>query len=156
MELVSIWYDTVQGIFSQSEGFQYPSHKSRLIAIIGRKKTLPPMVGKIFLRLIGATTLPKCTPASFFSSHFIKQVAILFLRDIHYPFRCFTELLFFSQKRSKKRSKRRPQYYNWIFYHYSIGCVFHTENPSKRCSIFSNSINAISSFLHCFWNPLKR
>lgn len=41
MELISVWYDSVQRLFPQSERLSYPPHKSRLIVKIGRQKDTP-------------------------------------------------------------------------------------------------------------------
>jgi hypothetical protein len=109
------------------------------------------MVGTVFLHQIGATTLPKC-PFTLPSFTFYQTGCNLISKGYSLSLSLFYRTSFLSTAAAKEKKQKKTA--NSItgfsaIANYSIGCVFQTEKPLKRGSMFSNSINAISSFLHC-------
>jgi hypothetical protein len=115
------------------------------------------MVGIVFLRQIGAATLPKCPLHTSVLPILSNRLRSDFKGYSIIPFVVLGNFFSFQSSGQRKEAKedRNIKIGFSTIANYSIGCVFQTEKPSKRCSMFSNSINAISSFLHCPLNPLK-
>lgn len=74
-----------------------------------------PMVGTVFLHKSEQPHWQNGMPTHHSFLHILPNRLRHYLRDIHYPFRCFWELLFLPHWRPKKRSKRMSVDYCWIF-----------------------------------------